>query len=527
MVRMDQGSCFAALEGYSRVIARRNGIKPPPIIPVGWVDWYFAKATTTEDDVLRNLDFIADELKDFGLEYVQIDSGWQLGVETTPPPHNVIAGGPWIPNSKFPRGMKWFADEIRKRGMKPGIWIRPFHSIDGSPERMKHPEWFNEKGQMDFSHQEVRAEVERLIALLTDEWGFEYIKYDFPSYDLFDAWGPALFEDHSAHKETHDSRKTNIVAYSEAIEGIAEAARGKAYLLACNSVMPATIGKAEVFRIGDDVGDWERTFRYGVRSVSSRYYTNGVFWTNDPDCLLVREPFTIEQARMWASLISLSGGAVFISEYLPKLPLERLQIIKKAMPVYKNSGSGYPFGRPVDLLENDPPTIWDFEIHRPFASWHVVGLFNWSEIEAKRTIDFGKLGLTGQTPIQLVDFWKNQYLGTYRKSFSTTLPPMSCQVLAVHKVKEHPHIVSTTRHILQGALEIRESAWNEQFSTLSGVSRVVKNNPFEVMIYSGDRSLRDVRNALLLESPEQGILRLRISSEHTSDLDWSVSFNPR
>ncbi len=527
MVRMHQGSCFSGLESYARIIARRNHVKPPPVLPVGWVDWYFEKAPTTEDDVLRNLDFIADELKDFGLEYIQIDSGWQLGVETTPPPHNVISGGPWTPNSKFRRGMKWFADEIRKRGLKPGIWVRPFHSIGGSRERMEHPEWFNDQGQMDFSHPGVRGEVSGLVALLTDEWGFEYIKYDFPSFDLFDAWGPALFEDHSAHAETYNPQETNITAYRESIAAIAAAARGKAHLLACNSVMPATIGEAQVFRIGDDVGDWGRTFRYGVKSVSARYYTNGVFWTNDPDCLLVREPFTLDQARMWASLISLSGGVVFISEHLPSLPSERLDIIKKAMPVYMNNGSGYAFGRPLDLLENNPPTIWDFEVNRPFASWHVVGLFNWSEKEATRTVEFGKLGIEEQSPFHLVDFWKNQYLGAYRNSFRASLPPMSCQVLAVHKERDHPHIISTSRHILQGALEISDSKWNEQISTLSGVSRVVKNNPYELTVFCGDRGLRELHNATLLKSAESGVLQFRIASDRTTEIEWSASFNPR
>jgi hypothetical protein len=379
---------------------------------------------------------------------------------------------------------------------------------------------------MDFSHPGVRAEVKRIVSLVTDEWGFEYVKYDFPSFDIFDAWGPALFEDHAAREETHNPQETNISAYREALTGIAGAARGKAHLLACNSVMPATIGAAAVFRIGDDVGDWERTFRYGVKSVSARYYTNGVFWTNDPDCLLVREPFSLDQARMWASLISLSGGAVFVSEYLPKLPLERLDIIKKTMPVYKNSGPGYAFGRPVDLLESNPPAIWDFGVNRPFGSWHVVGLFNWSEGEAVRTIDFEKIGIDGQASFHLVDFWKNQYLGTYRKSFRTSLPPMSCRVLAIHKEQEHPHVISTSRHVLQGAIEISKCEWNDGHSILSGLSHVVKNNPYDIMVFSGNRRPGELHNATLVTSAEPGICRLRLSSDQTTDVEWSASFNP-
>ena len=526
MVRMHHGSCFSALETYARLVARRNNVPPPPVIPVGWVDWYFSKARTTEDDVLKNLDFIARELKEFGLEYIQIDSGWQLGVETTPPPHNVIAGGPWMPNSKFPHGMKWFAEEIRKRGLKPGLWVRPFHSIDGSPERVKHPDWFNEQGQMDFSHPGVRSAAGDIISLLTNEWGFEYIKYDFPSFDLFGAWGPTLFEDHSAHAETHNPEETNITAYRNALAGMSGAAKGKAHLLACNSVMPATIGEAQVFRIGDDVGDWERTFRYGVKSVSARYYANGVFWTNDPDCLLVREPFTLDQARMWASLIALSGGAVFISEYLPNLPLERLDIIKKAIPVYRNDRTGYPFGRPLDLLTSNPASCWDFEVHRSFASWHVVGLFNWTEQEATQTLRFGELHFDEKMQFHLVDFWNNRYLGRHWGSYSVSLSPMSCQIVAIHKAIDRPQIVSTSRHILQGAVEIRTSSWNESASVLKGINHVIRNNPYELVVFAGDRRVREVYNTALIEEKEPGIIRCRLSAETTKDLEWSIEFNP-
>ena len=524
MIRFTEGSVFDALESYAELIATRNSIPKPAIIPVGWVDWYFAKGLTTEKDILENLDFLARELKDFGLEYVQLDSGWQLGIETSPPPHNVIAGGPWVPNSKFSRGMQWYAEKIKERGLKPGIWVRPFQMVDGATERREHPEWFNKKGQMDFSNPEVLERVRTLFRLLVNEWGYGYIKYDFPSYDLFDAWGPTLFDDHWAHINPHTNTITGIQAYRNALEAIRASVRDTP-LLACNSIMTSTLGLANVFRIGDDVGDWNRTFTYGVRSVGARYYTNGVFWANDPDCLLVREPFTIEQARMWASLVALSGGVVFISERLHELPTDRLDIIKKAMPVYRNPGKGYAFGRPMDLLENDPPEFWNLEVRKEFGKWNVVGLFNWSDQPRNKVLDLKALGLETDAPCAVFDFWDGRYLGVVRDSIEVNLKKLSCAVLAIHPATQHPQFLSSNRHITQGGVDIDDIRWDEVETTLSGVSKVVKGyhhlitvrvpEGFKPSMFGGCENV---------PSADGRILLLRLHSEQTGVAKWSVKF---
>ncbi len=524
MIRFTQGSVFDAMESYAELTADRNNIPKPALIPVGWVDWYFAKGLTTEKDILENLDFLARELKDFGIEYVQLDSGWQLGIETSPPPHNVIAGGPWVPNSKFSRGMKWYADKIKERGLKPGIWVRPFQMVNGAAERSEHPEWFNQKGQMDFSNPQVLERVRTLFRQLVKEWGYTYIKYDFPSYDLFDAWGPSLFESHWAHANPHTQTITGIQAYRNALEAIRTSVPDTP-LLACNSVMTPTLGLANVFRIGDDVGDWNRTFTYGVRSVGARYYTNGVYWTNDPDCLLVREPFTIGQARMWASLIVLSGGVVFISERLHQLPAERLDIIKKAMPVYRNQGKGYAFGRPMDLLEHDPPELWNLEVRKEFGKWNVVGLFNWSDQPREKVLDLKSLGLDGKTSFAVYDFWEGRYLGIVQDSLEIKLKPLSCSLLAIHPAKKHPQFLSSNRHITQGGIDLDDVRWDDGTMKLSGASRVVKGYPYLMTIRVPEGfSPTEYERCENAASTDSRILLLRINPPTTGIVNWGVTF---
>jgi hypothetical protein len=523
-----EGPVHEWLERYARDIARHNGLPAVASIPTGWVDWYFSFAKTTQEDILKNLDFIARELKDFGLEYVQIDSGWQLGVETSSPPHNTVAGGPWTENSKFARGMKWFAGEIRARGLKPGIWVRPFQFSDGAPERSLHPEWFNSRGQMDISNPEVRRLIRDLFVKLVEEWGFEYIKYDFVAFDLFGEFGPKAYGDALAIAEPRDQSRTSIQIYGDMLGEIRAAVGNKAKILACNSVMPSTLGSADAFRIGDDVGNWDRTFRYGVSSVGPRYFTNGVFWANDPDCLLVREPFTLNQARMWGSLIALSGGIVFISENLAALPQERLEIVKKCLPVYANAGEGYRFGRPIDLFERVPATVWHLPVRRGFASWDVVGLFNWSDQPASRSFDLATTGIAPGDSLLAYDFWKGEFLGEVHGTMSLMLEPMSSRVIALHRATGRPQLLSTSRHVTQGGVELLSLTWDEASGVLSGSVRAVAGNPYDLIVHVPDEYVLVRLDGV--KSPEGAAGRVRkwrVSGDVTAPAGWQAHFTKR
>ncbi|MGB6122792.1 MAG: glycoside hydrolase family 36 protein, partial [Bacteroidota bacterium] len=449
---VDEGTPHHALEMYAVDVARRNRVAAPARPPVGWVDWYFRYGESTDLDIMKNLEFLRRELRDFGLEYVQIDSGWQKGVETVPPPHNVIAGGPWVENSKFQKGMRWYADQIKARGFKPGLWIRPFQMVEGADERKRHPEWFNAEGQMDVSNPEVRQLVRRIVEKVVTDWGYEYLKYDFSSYDVYGEFGPNLEEESTAHPSPMDQEKTTVESYREALGEIRAATEGKAWTLSCNSMMPLSLGAASSFRIGDDVGDWERTVKYGVRSASARYYTNGILWSNDPDVLLVREPFSIGQAQMWASLIALSGGAVFVSENLPELPAERLDIIKKILPPYVNGDEPYGYGRPVDLLDEVPPSIWNLPVRTGFGAWNVIGVFNWGNEDMEKEIGFGSLGLPADAECLVYSFWEKRFLGRVRQRLALLIPPEECRLLSLRPVLGHPQLLSTDRHITQGGV---------------------------------------------------------------------------
>src|SRR5215813_5630369 len=69
-----------------------------PLPPSGWCTWYYYYQQINEVEVKRNAQWIADNLKDYGAQYVQIDDGWQgTGRVYTRDWTNV--------SDKYPRGM--------------------------------------------------------------------------------------------------------------------------------------------------------------------------------------------------------------------------------------------------------------------------------------------------------------------------------------------------------------------------------------------------------------------------------------
>ncbi|MGZ5568641.1 MAG: hypothetical protein ACXWKG_16650, partial [Limisphaerales bacterium] len=97
---------FLALESYAQSIGDLHKVRLNPPIN-GWCSWFSFFGAITEGEVIRNSLFAAEHLKPFGFEYIQIDDGFYRGF------------GDWEGNDRFPHGMKWLAETIRKHGLKP------------------------------------------------------------------------------------------------------------------------------------------------------------------------------------------------------------------------------------------------------------------------------------------------------------------------------------------------------------------------------------------------------------------------
>jgi hypothetical protein len=523
---------YLALESYAAAMGRAHQARLHSLVH-GWCDWPFAFEGVTEEEVVRNAEFASRTLKPFGFEYIQIDEGFQRW------------HGDWEGNAKFPHGMKWLADRIRSLGLKAGLWLAPYVISDPTEVFQKHPEWLlrhpegrlrrvgpwpNENSEwaqrenpkrygLDITHPGAAAWLAELFDTVANQWGYEMIKIDFVDWSLL------------AAERYHNPNVTRAQAYRQGAEIMRKAIGPKCHLLDCGPG-PVSVGMLDSMRIELDQPpvNWKQYFLESASSapaMAKRYYFHKRAWINDADhvCLNL---LTIPQAQAAASLIALSGGNLMSGDRLPDLDAGRLDILKKIFPSYGEAA------RPVDLFDTDRHSIFALKIQKPFGEWTVAGLFNSSETEPLvRNIPLSRLWLDEKKTYLAFDFWNQRLREEVTGELRVTIPPASVVLLALHEKRNVPQVLSTDRHVLQGAIELEQIAWNAETQTLSGVSLGPPGTAHNLAVHLPERHPWFQGGPFLfhdfagytVKMMDEHILRIRVRFEETARVAWRINLN--
>jgi len=430
-----------------------------------------------------------------GFEYIQIDDGYQ-------PAH-----GDWTNNDKFPHGLDWLADYIKDKGFIPGIWVAPFWVVPKAKNYKKHEDIILKLDEnvyvWDISTQEARDWLRNTFSQIK-AWGYDYVKIDFL------LWAYNSLDDRA------NKYMTKTEAYREALKAIREGVGEDTFILGCGAPMLPSIGIVNGMRIGPDVStDWHVILNC-VNPTATRWFYHRKVWDNDPDCLVVREPLTEEQAKAWASLIAISGGMVLESDNMQELPAKRLEIVRKCMPPYGKAGI------PLDLDETALPTKWLLTLDRQDA--YIVGIFNWDDGRwEKLELDLDKI-LPVAGPFLVYNVWDEEFLGE-RSKFVFDMPPASCKVLAIVKKASHPVVLATNRHILAGAIDVDEVSWSRQNHTLAVRHKNVWNKKYTVTIWVPEGlHLEELDSPLKANVEKQGNIITLQFLRPRAEFSWSAKF---
>jgi len=520
------------LEAYADAVAKANGIRLPRRVPSGYCTWYHARASE-EKRTAELARFCARELRDYGLDFVQVDHGWQTS-DRDYTSHN--------PQGPYSRGMGATAAAIARHGLRAGLWLIPFGWDPQAPALAAHPKWFVRRKDgsvyavywagscLDMTHPGARRFLRGVVTRMTKEWGYRYLKIDglwsgMATKILYPS--PRYRRDGLGGAVLHDRGKTQVEAYRDGLRLVRQAAGKGTFILGCTiaqnmRTMGASLGLVDGMRIGPDVGaSWAGVLRC-ARPAAHLYFWHGRTWFNDPDCLMLREPLTLDQARAWGSLIALSGQMNVVSEWLPGLPAERLDVLKRTLP---NAGLR---GRPLDLLERPMPRVWHARVGEGEAEQHLVGLFNWdARRHARVRLELARLGLSPGEQVVGFDFWEDGFVAPFAGSLAVRLRPSSCRVLSLRVVRERPQVVSTSRHVAQGVVDLERVRWDGRRRVLRGVSRVVGGEGTELRLYADGWVVSSVRAAegVMAEHEQEGAcVRVRLSSASTRTVGWQVAF---
>ena len=532
------------LEAWADAVAKVYDIHLPPQ-PVGYCTWYSQPhgGSSDEKHLAEQAQFAATNLAPFGFSVIQIDDHWQDGISTNGPKRNFTTHKP---DGPYSRGMKAAADEIKSLGLTPGIWFMPFAGTYYDPFFKNHQDWFvkHENGRpyetawggtcLDMTNPEAREHLRNTVRRLADDWGFTYFKMD----GLWTGTGTKQQYVNSGYKDDnigdalfHDPEKSNVEAYRDGLRLVRDTVGRKVFILGCNGPQNmrsygGAFGLVDGMRIGpDNKSDWKNLQR-GPLFGSRHYFLHGRIWYNDPDPVYVRESMPLNHAQLICSWVTLSGQLNLSSEWFPGLPAARLDLLKRTMP------SHGLLPRPADLFERELPSLWLLSDTRHKPRRDVIGIFNWESSEQKFDYPLDRLGLDPQTDYVAFDYWHNTLIPSIKGRLPLAVPSESCRILAVRPRSTHPQLLSTSRHITQGIVDVLEESWDENTRTLSGRSQVVAGDTYELRIVAAAQansfnvSSADESAGVLSSSTESpGLVRMSLRSPTSREVSWRVHFN--
>jgi alpha-galactosidase len=342
----------------ARAFCQRMCAKPRvPAQPVyGGNNWYYTYGNNlTADALLRDSDMMADLAGgETNRPWMVLDMGYEAAGEGAGPVARTTAGF---------HDMSALPAEMKKRGVRPGIWVRLLLTTDKLPEplRLKGKQAAGGLGApyfvLDPSVPDSLAYVEREIATLRG-WGFEMIKHDFSTYDMFGRWGFEMPEDLSGSQCRFADRSRTTAEIVTAFYTAIRHAAGDALLIGCNTVGHLGAGLFELQRIGDDTSgrEWPRTRKMGINTLAFRLPQHGTFFAADADCVPVTAAIPPRLTEDWLDLVSRSGTPLFVSADPAVMGATERGAIRAAFA--RSARTQAPGLEPLDWMETTSPQHW-------------------------------------------------------------------------------------------------------------------------------------------------------------------------
>jgi len=491
--------------------------------PTVWCSWTSYFPDVTEDDIVKNTDWLAKHLAPYGFQYIQIDDGYdRIPGQFGPEGHHWIDH--WNKN-KFPQGPEWIAGYIKSKGLRPGLWLVP-NGYAGAVE--DHPDWYlsdKEGGYirvyntpaLDASHPEVLGFLQELFGTLGG-WGFEYYKFD--GEFAVPAYAPRV-----DLTRRHDPTADPLETYQRRLAVIRKAVGPHTFVEGCPSGTPLNgIGHFNSYFNGQDVyNNWQGMFAL-FSSINANTFLNRMLVYVMPgegvelgrlmsveEAARKRSPRVIDnareredpmigigvtpaQARTLVSVVSLTGVSYPLAGVMPELPPERLQLLQRTMPTMPiapmdlfSRGTEADWARfrhvRADDLIHHFPEIFDLKVAAKSGTYDVVALPNWRSDPVTKTVSLSRqLGLDAGEKYVAFDFWNQTLLGVVSDRMFVEVEGHDTRVVLVHRLLNRPQLIGTSRHIT-GAYSIQDLSWDAASITLQGLSEIVPGEDYTLFIH--------------------------------------------
>lgn len=370
------------------VIGERIALTPP----LGWNSWNCWGLAVDQQKVLASARaFVAGGLRDHGWCYVNIDDGWEIRGDSEEPKRD--HRGALRTNEKFP-DMKALADQIHALGLKLGIYSSPgFWTCGGYAAS-----WGAEE-------QDARAWA---------EWGIDYLKYDWCSYEKIarDGSRPELTKPYRVMRRALDRVDRDIVF------SLCQYGMGNVW------EWGAEVG-GNLWRTTGDITDtWESMSGIGFSQLANAPFAGPGRW-NDPDMLVVGwvgwgpslrpTRLTPDEQYTHISLWCLLSAPLLIGCDLERLDPFTLSLLTNDEVLALDQD---PLGSPATpRLTKGEVQVW---VKNLADGTRALGIFNLGAATARFPLRLADVGLEGR--VRLRDLWRQKDLGSHAGTYGAAVP---------------------------------------------------------------------------------------------------------
>jgi alpha-galactosidase len=465
---------YALLEVYGKAVADYHGKKldAPPI--VGMMTWYGYGTAIDESIILENAQLIASLFRGYPQKMqlmMLCDHGWQQDANW----------GYWHPDqTRFPHGIKWLAAQMANYGVAMGLWYTPFCITPNAPNHMQllPLEALDAKGRPYTSDACVWGHLPGQPACMPitffdgglpavqKEWGDTLARMK--------SWGTVYWKLDFFSLRTSSNNRHKLgdgELYAQTYKTF-QAAAGDATLNPCSCDCNLQVGYCDSTRVSADMGqagDWSGTidgFRHGMGTIAALWYKHRNFFVNDPDSIQVAKGCSLAEARVRATVVAMSGGHFMLSEDLRTVDPERLELIRRLLPVYPRAA------RPLDLFEHPfpqgHPALWSLSLPTSFGPMTALAVFNLTNETRKYRITPRMLGLEAGKLFLALEWWQYRWLGRFDSDFEIEVPAGDVAIIHAQPIKDVPSLVSVSHHFTGGYI-VEDVEFDASTGMLKGV----------------------------------------------------------
>jgi alpha-galactosidase len=401
----------AQLEQYGRVVGQLHKARVKAATPIGWWSWTAYYFGLNQGTAATNAYWLAENLKQLGYTYYQIDEGYQYarGEYTT------------ADAKLFPLGIGYIADLVRHSGLTFGLWTAPFEVSERAWVFQNHKEWLlhNAAGQLihigfvtdkqdvlyvlDTTNPGAQNYLRETYTTLRN-WGLRFVKMDF-------------MDDTAVEGAYYRANTSALEAQRIGLKVIREAVGESVVLDKDGSPMLNPVGIVDAGRISQDTGHSFDASRDAASGIAARYYMNRNYFIADPDAFTVstqtvddqswhggKRPLTLDEAKVSIALAAVSGGMFELGDDLPTLgsSAERLALAKNRdlIDMARLGRSSTPIDLMTYASADRQPSIF---LLKESEHQSILTIFNWTDSQRTRTVNLTSMGLKDPGQYQIME----------------------------------------------------------------------------------------------------------------------------